>query len=457
MKAVVALLAATLAAAPTARGAPRRSVLDVHGVGKVSIRSPGRKPARAVLLLSGEGGRDEAAEAAADALSARGALVFLVDTPAYLKARPQLGCAYPAGDLETLAQHVEKTLALDEYLRPTVVGASLGAAVAWAALAQAPPGTFAGAVAAGICPETPLALRLCTGAGPAPRKLGGGELPALAPAPGPFEIVFGEDDGSCPRAGAEAFAAAVGARFTQVPRAGHAMSPLLVSALASAVERIPPPRPDAPPLPPPVADLPIVEVNASKPGPRFAVLITGDGGWVGIDKGLSGAMASAGVPVVGLDSLRYFWKRKTPDETARDVGRILAHYRATWGTSEALLVGYSRGADIVPLVAARLPPTERARLRLVAMLGPGTFAELEVHVIDLFTLKRRELTFPTQDAVRATGGEVPMLCVHGAEEHDSLCPHVTDLRWVKQVELPGGHHFSHDYPGLAKIVLDAAP
>ncbi len=161
--------------------------------------------------------------------------------------------------------------------------------------------------------------------------------------------------------------------------------------------------------------------------------------------------------MVGLDSLRYFWRRKTPDETARDVGRILAHYRSAWELGEAMLVGYSRGADIVPLVAARLPPAERARLRLVAMLGPSTFAELEVHVIDLFTSKRRRLTFPTEEAVRTTGGAVPMLCVHGAEEHDSLCPHLEDLRWVKRVELPGGHHFTHDYGGLAKIVLDAAP
>ncbi len=280
MRAPVALLAAAAAAAPlgaAARGSPSRSAMNAPGIGAVSIRSPARRPARAVILLSGEGGRDQASEAAADALADRGALVVLVDTPAYLRARQKPGCAYPAGDLETLAQHVEKTLGLDRYYRPVAVGHSLGAAVAWAALAQAPPGTFAGAAASGMCPEQPLALRLCAGAGPIPRKLAGGEMPALVPAPGPFEIVSGAGDATCPPAAAQAFADAVKARFTAVPHAGHTMSPALVDAVASAVERIPEPKPAAQPPPPPVADLPLVELRASKPGSRLAVLITGDG------------------------------------------------------------------------------------------------------------------------------------------------------------------------------------
>ncbi len=462
MNALAALLATAAAAAPPAVPAPvspgavAPATLDVPGFGTVSVHPPTGKPARVVLLLSGAGGRDEAGNAAAKALAAGGGLVVGVDTRSYLAARSRERCAYPAGDLETLAQHVEKAVALESYLRPIAVGHSRGAAVAWAALAQGPPGTFAGGVAVGICPERPLAFRLCPGDGPAPRRLAGGELPALARIPGPFEVVSGADDATCPPAGAEALAAAVGARFTKVAGAGHALSPAVVDAVAAAVARVQPPGAAAPP-PPPVADLPIVEVRTSKPGTRFAVLLTGDGGWMALDRGLSAALAEAGVPLAGLDSLRYFWKRRTPDETARDVARILAHYRAAWGRDEALLIGYSRGADIVPFLVARLPPQERGRLRLVAMLGPGTFAELEVHAIDIFTSRRRRGALPTEDAVRATGGVVPMLCVHGSEEHDSLCPHLADLPWVKRIELRGGHHFTRDYGALAKMVLDAAP
>jgi type IV secretory pathway VirJ component len=121
-----------------------------------------------------------------------------------------------------------------------------------------------------------------------------------------------------------------------------------------------------------------------------------------------------------------------------------------------LLVGYSRGADLAPFIAARLGPAERERLRLVALLGPGTFAEFEVHAIDIFSNVRRDSALSTEDPLRATAGRTRFLCVRGADEKDSLCPHVEDLPWVKQVLLPGGHHFDGDYHGLAKLVLDAA-
>jgi type IV secretory pathway VirJ component len=201
-----------------------------------------------------------------------------------------------------------------------------------------------------------------------------------------------------------------------------------------------------------------VEVPARRPGRRLAVLITGDGGWVGADKALAAALADGGISVVGLDALRYFWQRRTPAETARDVARILAHYRAAWGRDEVVLVGYSRGADIVPILAGILPADERRRVVLVAMLGPSTFAELEVHAIDLFSSKRRASAIPTEPAVRATNGAVRMLCFHGAEEHDSLCPRLADLPWVADRLHAGGHRLGGDETAeMAREILAALP
>lgn len=174
---------------------------------------------------------------------------------------------------------------------------------------------------------------------------------------------------------------------------------------------------------------------------------------------LADALAREGVSVVGLDSLRYFWKRRTLAETTRDVARILAHYRAAWRRDEVLLVGYSRGADVVPLLAGSLPADERARLALVAMLGPGTFAELEVHAVDLFTSRKRADTIPTEDAVRATAGAVRMICFHGEEERDSLCPRLAGLPWVTDRVHAGGHRLGsgEETARLAREILSALP
>jgi type IV secretory pathway VirJ component len=183
------LLAAALAAAPLR--------LDAPGFGKVAVHAPAGSPARVVLLLSGAGGLDASATALAAALAAKGALVVGVDTPDYLATRPAGKCVYPAGDLEELAQHVEKVQGVPEYRRPVVVGHSRGAALAWAAVSNAPPGTFLGAVAVAPCPERALPVKLCAHGAP-PRTLEGGTLPPLEKPPAPMEVIAGAEDTTCP-------------------------------------------------------------------------------------------------------------------------------------------------------------------------------------------------------------------------------------------------------------------
>jgi type IV secretory pathway VirJ component len=449
-----------IAPSTTAPRGPRK----VGGFLPPPVAMPAGAPRRVVLLLAdGTPGKDD--QAYAQALAADGALVAVLDTRAWLEVRAKAPrCAYPAGDLEVLAQQLEKERGLDAYQRPTVVGLGEGANVAWAAIAQGPAGTFAGAVLASPCPERPLAVKLCAVDGPRPRRLAGGDLPALAKVRVPAEVIAGPR-GGCPAETSARLARDLGARLERVTPAGAGAGgdPAVAAALRAAVERLvaaaPPPAPaavPAAPAPEGVSDLPVVELPAAGKDPRLAILITGDGGWVGIDKSLAAAFAGAGVATVGLDALKYFWKKRTPDETAGAIARIIRHYGAAWGRPEVILVGYSRGADLAPFIAARLGPAERARLRLVALLGPGTFAEFEVHAIDIFSNVRRDSALSTEDPLRATAGQTRFLCVHGADEKDSLCPHVEDLPWVKQVLLQGGHHFDGDYQGIARLVLEAA-
>jgi type IV secretory pathway VirJ component len=230
--ALVLVAAAALGAAP----AP----VEVPGFGRVEVHAPDGAPSRVVLLLSGAGGLDAGAKAVAAGLAGRGALVLAIDTPAYLERARGRRCVYPAGDLEVLAQDVEKRLGLPAYLHPALVGHSRGAQVVWAALTQAPEGTFAAGVALAPCPGHPLGVKLCAGAGPEPRATADGDLPADEARPSaPFVVVAGQKDQTCPAPPAEAFARARGAAYAVVPGAGHALAPTepWVEAIAAWLEK----------------------------------------------------------------------------------------------------------------------------------------------------------------------------------------------------------------------------
>ena len=98
----------------------------------------------------------------ADRLRRAGALVVGIDTRAFVKSLESSGsCAYPAGALEELARDVQLRLRLPQYQRPIVVGYSSGATLAYAAIAAAPPETFAGAISLGFCPRLELRTAPC--------------------------------------------------------------------------------------------------------------------------------------------------------------------------------------------------------------------------------------------------------------------------------------------------------
>src|SRR5438105_14698329 len=106
-----------------------------------------------------------------------------------------------------------------------------------------------------------------------------------------------------------------------------------------------------------LAALPIVAVPAKTASPAFAIFISGDGGWAKIDKTISEELARSGIPVTGLNSLKYFWTKRTPDEFARDVGTLIDKNSAR----DVVLIGYSRGADVLPFADNRLAGSQRRR------------------------------------------------------------------------------------------------
>ncbi len=202
----------------------------------------------------------------------------------------------------------------------------------------------------------------------------------------------------------------------------------------------------------PVADLPLVE--APLPGARvqtIAVLLSGDGDWSAATRDLTGALNQRGIPVVGLKMRSYLTSaRRTPESVPGDLERIVRHYLAAWHGASLLLIGYSRGANILPFMLVGLPSDLRARTRLVALLGPKPHVSFQFHFTDLVADRHRSGDLPLLPVVQRLRG-VPMLCVYGDDEGDSLCRGAdSTLMWI--VSRPGGHRITEGYEQLADLL-----
>jgi type IV secretory pathway VirJ component len=227
---------------------------------------------------------------------------------------------------------------------------------------------------------------------------------------------------------------------------------LAVALGAAPACALTPPRPSVPDSA--VRGLPLVEVPAARPGETLAIVISGDGGWAPLVREVARSLSDAGVGVVGLDARAYLTgAARTPESSAADVARIARAYGARWHATRLVLVGYSRGADMLPFVATRLPEDVRGRVALLAMFGLATRSSFEFHWVDMVRDTRRASDLPVPPELTRLRG-TPMLCVYGTDETDSACRDA-DASLLTRVARDGAHHFDKDYAGLARLVLDA--
>ncbi len=409
--------------------------------------TPGKTIDGLVIMISDSPGWDQAAAAMAEHLTTEGEAVAGLELPVYRAALAldKNDCSYVNSELEVLARNVERDLPFDEYRPPVLLGVGAGSGIVYATIGTVLPNTFAGGVALRFDPVIDVGHKLCLPLAPTPP----GAPLRYAPVPDhetPFlftpSAAFAAPDG-----GLSDFLGAmkqahlidttgddvkvVDEALKQLPRVGKGESS--------------------------VAGLPLVEISPSVGAPLgqhpVVIFYSGDGGWRDIDKKIGGYLADQGYFVVGVDSLRYFWHRKEPQQMASDLDRLIRHYRPRSKAKGVILAGYSFGADVLPFMVNRLSPDTRAEVKLVSLLGISDHASFEIRLQGILGARNTDgpPTLPELDKIKG----IPVQCVFGASETDSVCTRkdlgANDIR----VELNGGHHFDGDYKHTADLILAA--
>ena len=164
---------------------------------------------------------------------------------------------------------------------------------------------------------------------------------------------------------------------------------------------------------------------------------------------MAAALAEHGVAVVGLDSLRYFWSKRTPQGLAGDLDRIVRYYAAHWNRRRVVLVGYSQGANALPASFNRLPEPSRDLVAQLVLIGLEHKVAWQFHIGNWIG--------PPVDArpIRPEASKLSAattLCLYGEGDGDTLCPELP-AESVTAEEMPGGHHFNGDYDELAARIL----
>ena len=114
-----------------------------------------------------------------------------------------------------------------------------------------------------------------------------------------------------------------------------------------------------------------------------------------------------------------------------------------------LLVGYSFGADVLPFVVNRLPADLREHIASVSLLGIDANASFEVRVSDWVG---NDNGGPATQPELGRIAHLPVLCLYGEGEKDSICPGLPPGMATRE-QVGTGHHFGGEYATLAERIL----
>ncbi len=398
-----------------------------------------------VVLLSDADGWGGAEERMSDALTADGAVVVGVDLPDYYAelGEQKRDCLYLVSDIEELSRQIHRDREMVTYRPPLVAGIGAGGSLALAIAAQTPSSTIGATLAVDPEASIPLSKILCT---PAPKKSVDGGMSyglTVGALPNAVDVVFTPEAATAGRNHVDDLRRThPGIEVTAQDGASEAAllaaSRSVLTASASAGSPL---------------DLPIIPIEAQPTRNTMAIIYSGDGGWRDIDQKLGAYLQEEGIPVVGVDALRYFWNEKTPEQTAADLSRIIASYRERWKVENVVLIGYSFGANILPATYRLLPKDDRDAVRLVSLLALSHQADFEIAVTGwLGYAGIGKHGDPVDDLSDMEPAKIQ--CIYGVEEEDTACPDLSEMPGVDLQSRPGGHHFDGDYRALNRLIVD---
>jgi type IV secretory pathway VirJ component len=436
--------------------------------GKITLYYESPRPANVALFVSGDGGWDLGVVDMARELASLDALVVGIDINFFTKQLEASAekCLYPAADFEALSKFVQMKLEYPRYRTPVLVGYSSGATLIYATLVQAPPNTFLGGVSMGFCPDLLITKPMCQGTGleweTGPKGKGYNFLPAKT-LEVPWVALQGTIDQVCQPKSTENYVKSVpNGKIVILPKVGHGFSMpknwmpqfrnAFINIVASAEKDESAPKAASDEKQESLADLPLVEVPAVGGNSKLmGIIVTGDGGWGVTDRGIARSLAAKGIPVVALNSLHYFWSRKTPEQSAADFDRILQYYSSLWKRNEVVVIGYSFGADVLPLILNRIPAENLQKIKVVTLLGPSSGADFQFHLTDWFASRTRSTSLPVRPEIEKLRGK-KMLCFYGTEDNDQVCDKL-DPNLAKALPIPGGHRFGKGYQPIVDAIL----
>ncbi len=196
----------------------------------------------------------------------------------------------------------------------------------------------------------------------------------------------------------------------------------------------------------------LLKSNTNKP---LVLYITGDGGWNDFSNQLITELNKNGYSIIGLDSKKYFWSKKTPFQFANDVEPLINQYLKEWNKKEFVIIGYSFGADVSAFLPTNINQAVAEKIKTMILLSAGYSTSYEVKLMDMLNSGGDSNSEKYKVYPEILKANFPVTCIFGNDDDSDFRLGLKENKNIHKVLIKGNHHFNDDIPLVLKTVLNA--
>jgi len=121
----------------------------------------------------------------------------------------------------------------------------------------------------------------------------------------------------------------------------------------------------------------------------LVIFFTGDSGRSFFDEKLTDSLCANDIPLMCINSYKFFRKRKTPQQTLDSILPYIDFNLKKYHRRKFIFAGYSFGSEVVPFLYNLMNEEWKDKVEFIVLLSPSYNSDFKIHFSDMVSLNNR--------------------------------------------------------------------
>jgi type IV secretory pathway VirJ component len=194
----------------------------------------------------------------------------------------------------------------------------------------------------------------------------------------------------------------------------------------------------------------IINPECSNTGNKpLVVFFTGDSGRSSFDKKLTDSLCVGNIPLMCINSYKYFRRRKIPQQTLDSILPYIDLNLKKYDRRNLILAGYSFGSEVVPFLYNLMSDEWKDKVAFIVLLSPSYNSDFKIHFSDMIGLNSKRWPYDVLQEIMKIDDK-KIIVFWGVDEKKFLKKEFTKHN-ISVHHLKGGHRHIDVKPVIEEI------